>query len=186
MTAAAAALCGCAAGRSAEPAPAVFAAPADFALDVTVLAGPLWGSRDTPRGPFVRTGRYVLMCDGSLHFGPEPRVFPPLRRVLEWDEVHDLWLLAVELGLMEPSHAAAPANPRLVEGGPGELIFVAIVTAGDERWMYERRAGATEPADPVMARFVDRLAALAWVGPPHHWRPQVEDFGPDPYARYRR
>ncbi len=186
MAAAAALAGGCASSRPAEQAPAAPAAPVDFALDVTVLAGTAWLRAEASRGPLDSTGRYVLLCDGSLHWGPQPKDFPPRRRVLEWEQMHDLWLLGVELGLMDPAGADPPVDPRLVQGGPGEMVYVAIVTAGDKRWMYERRAGADQPADEAMSRFVDRLAALAWVGPPRIRASGVEDFGPDPYARYRR
>lgn len=194
---------GCEAGRPAEPAgpdrvmPDPFAAvPDDFTLDITVVRGPALSADDpAPRAPapvFARPGHWVLLADGSLHWAggqdPAAQGLPPRRRVLDLPEVARLWLLAGQLGLADPAGAMAPVNPRLLEVRPGQVAYLAILTGRGRRWAYERRVDAGQPADEVMARFIGRLAELAWIEPPVRLdRDETGyDFGPDPYARYRR
>jgi hypothetical protein len=167
--------------------------PADFSLDLTVQVVPD-DERQGPGGREVspRSAHYVVFCDGSLHWeagAPDPaQGLPPLRRVLDRRQVAGLWSLLERLGYTDPDSAEAPANPRLVEAAPGQTVSLGIITGRGRRWAVESRAGPDGGPDPAMAGLIEHLDGLAWAqsetesaGPPR--RPE---FGPDPYARYRR
>jgi hypothetical protein len=149
------------------------AVPDDLSIDVNVWPLP---------------GRYVLFSDGSLHWDAAPGRgdLPPLRRVLARAELAEVWALVQALG-PDSSGARAPILvPRAVEAGPEEAIFLGTFLADGRRWSVLERPG---PASGEAAgKLVAKLNALAWVDvgaigpkPPHR-----DDFGPDPYARYRR
>jgi hypothetical protein len=132
-------------------------------------------------------GRYVLFADGSLHWEAEPGRggLPPLRRVLRRAELAEVWPLVEALG-PESAGARAPILVPRIEAGPEERIFLGTFLAGGRRWSVLERPGpgAGEPAGALVAK----LDALAWVDPAAlaPKPPRRDDFGPDPYARYRR
>ena len=140
----------------------------------------------------LRPGRFILFCDGSLHWSatvehPEDEM-PPLRRILRRSEMAALWTLIRQLGMDDSTHATPLMNVALAEPSPNHVVFLVVLTGFGERWAFERRSPAETPPDPAMASLVKRLEELAWTDdrqavplmPPRH------DFGPDPYARYRR
>jgi hypothetical protein len=165
--------------------------PADFSVDLAVLTAP---DLKRPREAEARPARFVVFCDGSLHWGPrlDPGVdrLPPPRRTLTRRQIAEVWSLARQIGLADPALAGEVANLRLMEPQPGQVVYVAIFTGRGDRWTHVRRLDADEPIDPAWARFVRHLAGLSWAGepPPEPVRaaPRRYDFGPDPYARYRR
>ncbi len=165
--------------------------PADFSLDMVV-----WADADGAEGvggeADLRSGRFILFCDGSLHWSdrvdhPEDEM-PPLRRILRRSDMAALWTLIRQLGMDETTHASPLVNVALVEPPPDHVVYLVVLTGFGERWAFERRSPAETPPDPAMASLVKRLEELAWAdgrlavpaAPPRH------DFGPDPYARYRR
>jgi hypothetical protein len=170
------------------------AVPADFSLDLTVQTGPDTGGPGTA-GPDVplRSARYVLFCDGSLHWGAggtDPaRGLPPQRRTLDQQQIAGLWSLLERLGYADPHGAAEPVNVRLVEVAPGEAVSLGIITGHGRRWAVASRDGPDGKPDPAMPRLIEHLDGLAWAtasSDPAARAPRRAEFGPDPYARYRR
>lgn len=188
----AAALGGCSAPPHASVDP-LGAAPADFTLDVTVLAG-----RDVQQtGEAHRTqSRYVLFPDGSLHHAVDVERerggdwLPPLTRMLTRAQMAEVWSLAQQAGFADPSTADETINFKLVTAAPNEIVYLAGVSASGDRWNYIRRGPADQPSDAGITQLVRLLAQLAWASdladPRVKIQPRRYDFGPDPYARYRK
>lgn len=185
-------LTACAAPPAAEP----LAVPADFAVSIAI-AGPTAGPDAPPPGSAGRpldevTARYVLFCDGSLHWAPgpwDPRTgLPPLRRVLDASQSAGVWSLARQLGLADPANGTDPVDHNVLVAPPDHVVCVAVLRAGGKRWAFRQTRRVGEPLDPALERFIDHLAALAWAAVPLERPPSATwyDFGPDPYARYRR
>jgi hypothetical protein len=174
------------------------AAPIDFSLDVIVRSGPAGAEATAPagdadRGRSLRPAHYILFCDGSLHWAGSPVPadlrLPPLTRVLDGHEMAELWQLLQQVGYADPAAGVAPFNAKLVEVAAGETYAVSFITGHGERWAHADRREAGGPTDPAMAQVVERLAALVWTGAwtePEQAGPPRDEFGPDPYARYRR
>ncbi|MHC4774239.1 MAG: hypothetical protein ACYTBR_03115 [Planctomycetota bacterium] len=178
-------------GARTDPARAV---PADFSLDLTVRPGPDTGGPG-PADPDVslRWARYVLFCDGSLHWaagGADPaRGLPPQRRVLDQRQIAGLWSLLERLGYTDPQSAAAPVNVNLIEVAPGETVSVGVITGHGRRWAVASREGPDRKPDPAMPRLIEHLDGLAWAtaaDDPAAGALRRDEYGPDPYARYRR
>jgi hypothetical protein len=170
-------------------------APADFSLDVTVRSGPAPeepGDAPDP-GISLRQAHYVLFCDGSLHWAGGPvapnQALPPLTRVLDRQEMAELWQLLQRLGYADPAAGAAPVNAKLVEVPSGEVHALSVITGNGARWARADRRPAGAAPDAAMVELVEHLAGLvwssAWADPPEDAARRLE-FGPDPYARYRR
>jgi hypothetical protein len=160
--------------------------PEDFSLDVIVLAG--HDPQSPPDDPARRTSRYLVQVDWSLRWSVDPRGLPAWRRSLRWGDMSALWSLVGDLDLGDPLNADPPINVKLIEREPGELIYVASVTGARDAWQFVRRCGPGQEPDPALARLVRRLSALAWADAPAlpPTAPRRYDFGPDPYAGYRR
>ncbi len=193
-------LTGCAASGPPPPATGVTTSqtdplevPADFSLDLTVwadIAVPTAGQPDAD--PHVRAGRFILFCDGSLHWSgrvedPEDEM-PPLRRILRRADMAALWTLIRQLGMDDATKATPAVNVRLVEPPPGEVLYLVVLTADGQRWAFRRQAPSRDQPDAAMASLVGRLRELAWAdrADPVPAAPRRYDFGADPYARYRR
>ncbi len=170
-------LAGCASGGKGpgvvpEPDP-LGAVPDDLSIDLNVWPLP---------------GRYVVFSDGSLHWEAAPGRgdLPPLRRVLARADLAEVWSLVQALGPEGPGARAPILVPRDVKVGPEEQVFLGTFLADGRRWSVLERPG---PASGEAAgKLVAKLNALAWVdvGALEHRPPHRDDFGPDPYARYRR
>ncbi|MHC4217577.1 MAG: hypothetical protein ACYSU7_03890 [Planctomycetota bacterium] len=168
------------------------AQPDDFSLDVVVIAGPV---RDDPRDRAValRPAHYVVFCDGSLHWAADRRDpaqgLPPLTRVLNQRQIAGLWSLLLRLGYADPEHASDPVNAKLLAVPPGETWSLGIITGHGRRWAHISREGPNHDPDTAMAMLMEHLAGLvwstAWTDPTADTPPRA-DFGPDPYARYRK
>lgn len=167
--------------------------PADFSVDMVVWADVDAGEDRAVGGEAdVRPGRFILFCDGSLHWSdrvdhPEDQM-PPLRRILRRGEMSALWTLIRQLGMDEPTHATPMVNVALAEPPPDHVVYLVVLTGFGERWAFERLSPAGTPPDPAMASLVKRLQELAWADDRQAvpMTPPRQDFGPDPYARYRR
>ncbi len=99
-----------------------------------------------------------------------------------------LWTLIRQLGMDDATKATPAVNVRLVEPPPGQVLYLAVLTADGQRWAFQRQAPARDQPDPAMTSLVGRLRELAWadlvdVVPV---TPRRYEFGADPYARYRR
>lgn len=169
------------------------AAPADFTVDLTILADETISRRI---GAEFHPARYVVLPDGTLHahIGPVERragEIPELVRTLNRQQVNALWQLIEELGFSDPAQVDAAGNLDLVETQPNQITYLTSIVADGDRLNFGRAMSGTEPGDLRYTRLARTLAALAWVPdePPAESArriPRRYDFGPDPYARYRQ
>jgi hypothetical protein len=167
-------------------------APADFAIELTILTGPQTFASNEAH---LRQSRYVMFADGSLYHGDDVERMkggdwlPPLTRVLTRRQVAEIWSLAQQLGLTNPANPTAEINFRLVQPAPDGVTYLAALTGWDERWTFERPSSFDQP-DPAMTQLARALARLAWASDQPAANamimPKRYDFGPDPYARYRQ
>ncbi len=159
--------------------------PDDFSVDLMVR--PPGDDKTKPQ-----KGRFALFPDGSFVWGDVPGRLGTSRRMLSRRQVVAVWSLIGEIGFGDPDVAPAMFNIRLLEPGPGQTIYAAIISGGGRRWTHVRRVNAGEELEESMGRLVDELVGLAQrVGPMEasdasRQVPTWYEFGPDPYARYRR
>lgn len=182
-------LVSCAAPPRAEgPADAV---PADFAVDVAILLGP---EADPPPLAHRRPGRLMLLPDGTLRYDPEsdlgPNRRPGITRRLTAGEIAEVWDVAVAAGLTDADAADPMVNLQRVRPEPDGLVYHLEFAGDDRRWQFHRSGPVDAAEEDALSGFVRHLADLAWATdePPRAVRalPLRYDFGPDPYARYRR
>ena len=181
---------GCAAPSEFAPDP-LGAAPMDFTLDVTILAGE--DIKDRPEAQW-RQSRYVLFSDGSLHYGADNERkadwMPDLARRLSRQRVAEIWSLSQQLGFADPVNGDVPTNFMSISPAPTEVVYLIAYTGSNHRWEFVRRTEPGDNADPASVTLVRRLARLAWANDQSSREmpllPNRYDFGPDPYARYRR
>lgn len=163
--------------------------PADFTLDVAILAGHRVPEQTEAH---LRPGRYILLADGSLLHDSGRSVTwdrrPGRTRHLYQQQVSDLWGLAKNLGFTTPSHADFTGNPALIEPQREEMIYIIAFTADGERWSFVRHFTSDESPDAASVRLIRALADLAWSPDlsAERFLPVRYDFGPDPYAGFRR
>jgi len=163
--------------------------PADFTLDVAILAGHRVPEHSEAHR---RPGRYILLADGSLLHDSGRSVTWDLRpgrtRHLYQQQVSDLWGIAKDLGFTTPSHADFTGNPALIAPERDEMIYIIAFTAAGERWTFVRGFREDEVPDPASVRLIRALADLAWTPDltEERFLPVRYDFGPDPYAGFRR
>ncbi len=159
--------------------------PDDFSVDLMVR--PPGDDKTKPH-----QGRYALFPDGSFVWGDDPGRLGTSRRMLSRRQVVAVWSLIGELGFGDPDVASAMFNIGLLEPGPGQTIYAAVISGGGRRWTHVRRVSAGEELDGSMGRLVGELVGLARrLGPMEasdasRQVPRRYEFGPDPYARYRR
>lgn len=159
--------------------------PDDFSVDLMVR--PPGDDKTKPH-----KGRYVLFPDGSFVWGDDPGWLGTSRRMLSRRQVVAVWSLIGELGFDNPDVASAMLNIGLLEPGPGQTIYAAVISGRGRRWTHVRRVNAGEKLDGSMGRLVGELVGLARrLGPMEasdalRQVPRRYEFGPDPYARYRR
>jgi len=163
--------------------------PADFTLDVAIIKGPR-----TPdfTEAHLRQGHFILLPDGSLHHDSGRFVMwgqrPGRTRALYQQQVSDLWTIARSLGFTLPSNANFDGNPVLLEPGRGQILYIIAFAAAGERWTFVRRISEEVPPDPASVTLIRTLCDLAWSKDESDERflPVRYDFGPDPYAGFRR
>ena len=183
-------LTGCAAPPEFTPDP-LGAVPMDFTLDVTILTGE--DIKDRPEAQW-RQSRYVLFSDGSLHYGADNERkadwMPDLARRLSRQRVAEIWSLSQQLGFADPVNGDVPTNFMSISPAPTEVVYLIAYTGSNQRWEFVRRTEPGDNADPASVTLVRRLAMLAWANDRSSREmpllPNRYDFGPDPYARYRR
>jgi hypothetical protein len=188
--AAAVVLVGCAATPLVSEDPLGFT-PEDFSLDVTVLTGS--GAEIYPQA-HLRQSRFVLMPNGSLHFGVDAdrtrgsNWLPDVVRTLDRRQVQEVWSLARQLGLTDPGRGDGRVNFDLVKAPPEHVVYLAAFTGDDEAWSFIRSGTAAHP-DPALTSLTRLLARLSWASDVEAQAaavmPTRYNFGPDPYARYR-
>ena len=113
---------------------------------------------------------------------------PPYRRTLEREQVDATWIAIVGLGLFDPGLGMQVDSGARVEPEPDQTLYVAVIGGGGVRWSLIARHDDGD-ALPALARLADQLAELAWatvLPPATSDIPKRYDYGPDPYARYRR
>lgn len=100
----------------------------------------------------------------------------------------ELWSLVQQLGMDDPQRGDPPINFKLIEPDPNQLVYLAVFTGHGDAWAFLRRADVGEVPDYALLALIDRLSVLVWTDPlpPPPTAPRHYDFGPDPYAEYRR
>ncbi len=163
--------------------------PVDFTLDVAVLTG----SRVTEQTEaHRRPSHFILLADGSLLHDTGRSVNwderPGRVRVLYQQQISDVWSLARQLGFTAPQNADFVGNPALLEPGRNETIYVLAFTASGQRWTFVRGFVGNGEPDAASVRLIRALSDLAWMQdlPAERFLPVRYDFGPDPYAGFRR
>ncbi len=183
-------LTGCAAPPEFAP-DLLGAAPMDFTLDVTILMGE--DIKDRPEAQW-RQSRYVLFSDGSLHYGADNERkadwMPDLARRLSRERVAEIWSLSQQLGFADPVNGDVPTNFMSISPASSEVVYLIAYTGSNHRWEFVRRTEPGNVDDPASVTLIRRLAMLAWaddqLSRDMPLMPSRYDFGPDPYARYRR
>ena len=161
--------------------------PTDFEVEVRVLVGRKVPDQDRLER---RPAHIVLLPDGSLHAAAGEHVVdgarPGLARVLYRHQVADTWALLERLDFID---AGAPPTGPIRSPGSAEIVHVVEITADGKRNRIEKRippAGASS----ATTHLVRALGGLAWLRdePPASSivAPSRYDFGPDPWARYRK
>jgi len=162
--------------------------PDDFSVDITILA-----AQEGPRAE-SRNARYVLFPDGTLRYassiGKGPNTLPPIVRRLNRRQVDDLWNRARQLGLTDSSQADEVSNFRKVWAPWEGHVYLFAFTADGNYWNYARKVDPGQELDPALRSFLRSMAALAWARDEADTQfalePKRFDYGPDPYAPYRR
>jgi len=162
-------------------------APGDFSLDVTVV------TTEPHTLAHMRSSRFVVFPDGSLHHGDEegwgPNTLPAKTRHLSREQVAMIWNHLDQMGMTNASRANKTVNFQLLPKPEDGSLYMIAVTAGGEYWNFVRYIGEQDPADPAFEYIIRLLAGYAWATD----LPNVEviqepnryDLGPDPYDRYR-
>ena len=162
--------------------------PDDFSVDITILA-----AQEGPRAE-SRNARYVLFPDGTLRYassiGRGPNTLPPIVRRLNRRQVDELWNRARQLGLIDPSKADEVRNFRKVWAPWEGHVYLFAFTADGNYWNFTRKVEPGQELDPALRSFLRNMAALAWAKDDADAQiaidPKRYDYGPDPYAQYRR
>ena len=186
--------------------------PGDLVIDSTVLVGNRLLFDMTRAGGVgwpvhLRPSRAIVMPDGALRaeLGVSLQVDerPGITRQLYRDQVVTLWQTLSKYGFQVPETGDLRGNPALLDPEDGEVIQILTIQANGKSWSIVRRftpeedkdgklatRGNAPGEDPRMRAFLRRLLALAWASdlPPENSFavPERYDFGPDPWARYRR
>lgn len=165
--------------------------PEDFSLDLTVLTGD--DVDDYPQA-HLRQSRFVLMPDGTLHFGVDvdrtlgANWLPDVVRTLNRQQVAEVWSLARHLGLTDAARGDERVNFNLVKVQPDQIVYLAAFTGDDEAWAFIRKSTPVQP-DAALMSLTRLLAQLSWATDIEEEAvaimPMRYNFGPDPYARYR-
>ncbi len=179
--------------------------PEDGIIAAAVVVGSELGheiERRPGRWPVeLRPARAIILPDGSLRadvgpsLGIEDR--PGVTRHLRRPQLADLWRRMDELGFGDEVAGNFTGNPKLIDLGPREVLQLLEFRRDDVDWMIVDRfevpesTTASAAADnPRMRAAIRAIAALAWASdlPPDDTIrfPERYDFGPDPWARYRR
>ncbi len=111
-------------------------------------------------------------------------------RTIGPDEMNEVWALIERLGLMDPNLTQPPPNFDEIVPSPGSITYTIAVTAGRRSRAVIERVPDEPGARGGSVELVRMLARLAWatdLSDPHVVTiPRRYDFGPDPYAQYRR
>jgi hypothetical protein len=173
---------GCASreSRIAEAAKAP-AAPADFALAITVVTPIKSATQPQTLPRSQRPARYILEPDGTLRIalggGSTTTTYPPPTRLLSSARREDVWNLVKAAGLLEPevpgrlrgSDSSVPLGTQ-TGGEPISMLdptatppktptALIVLSANGVRDFY--RIAFDE--SPNLAALTDRLAAYGWV-----------------------
>jgi len=165
------------------------ATPNDLTADVTILVGK---GAENYREPWMRQGKIILFSDGTVlaDLGPSvnARTRPGQARVLYQKQVRQMWDLAKSLGFATPELANFQGNPDGLQAADDELLYVLTFSAGQQRWTFVRRFPVTQGPDEATSQWVKAMAEAAFLRelPADRDLPVRYDFGPDPYAWFKK
>jgi hypothetical protein len=168
--------------------------PDDFSIDLTVLVRQPAAATQPPtdRPHHVRQSRYILFPSGELHYAADQQRamhrLPPRVRVLNQQQITEVWQLAEQANLLDADAGQSPVNFKTYRPEVNHVLYLATFSVNHDRHAVIRSHRLDQPADAAMQQLIERLAALAWADEVRQAAriiPQRYDFGPDPYARYR-
>lgn len=162
-------------------------APGDFSLDVTVV------TNESHTLAHMRSSRYVVFPDGSLHHGDEegwgPNTLPAKTRHLSREQIAMIWNRLDQMGMTSQTRANETVNFQLLPKPEIGSLYMIAVTAKGKYWNFVRYIREDEPADPAFENIIRLLARYAWAtdlpSVEINQEPKRYDLGPDPYERYR-
>ena len=162
-------------------------APSDFSLDVTVVTS------EQHTLAHMRSSRFVVFPDGSLHHGDEdgwgPNTLPAKTRHLSREQIAMIWNRLDQMGMSNASRADETVNFQLLSKPEDGSLYMIAVTAEGKYWNFIRYIGEYDPADPAFESLIRLLAGYAWTTDSADVEiveePNRYDLGSDPYDRYR-
>ena len=162
-------------------------APYDFSLDVTVVTS------EPHTLAHMRSSRFVVFPDGSLHHGDEegwgPNTLPTRTRILSSEQMTTIWSRLEQMGMATSARADKTINFQLLPRPDTGSMYMIAVNAHGDYWNFIRYIESDETADPAFANLIRMLGKFAWATD----EPDVEayvnpvryDLGGNPYTRYQ-
>ena len=160
--------------------------PSDFSLDVTVA------TVEQHTLAHMRSSRFVLFPDGSIHYGDEPgwgpNTLPRRARRLSLDQMATIWGRLDQLGMSSPKNADPVVNFQLLEEPSSGSVYMIAIHADGDYWNFVRYIDSDQSIDPAFQNLIRLLGNYAWatdeVITKNYDAPIRYDLGGNPYNRY--
>lgn len=161
-------------------------APNDFSLDITVVTS------EPHTLAHMRSSRFVVFPDGSLHHGDEegwgPNTLPKRTRILSTEQVAVIWNRLDQMGMASPARADQTVNFQLLPRPEDGSVYMIAVNGDGKYWNFIQYVEKDETVDPALTHLIRLLAGYAWATD----QPAIEgyeepiryDMGGNPYERY--
>ena len=161
-------------------------APDDFFLDVTVVTS------EPHTLAHMRSSRFVVFPDGSLHHGDEegwgPNTLPARTRILSREQMATIWSRLEQMGMATSARADMTINFQLLPRPDTGSMYMIAVNARGDYWNFVRYIESDESVDPAFKNLIRLLGKFAWATD----KPDVEayvdpvryDLGGNPYDRF--
>ena len=135
-------------------------APGDFSLDVTVV------TNEPHTLAHMRSSRFVVFSDGSLHHGDEsgwgPNTLPAKTRHLSREQIAKIWTKLDQMGMTKATRADKTVNFQLLSKPEDGSLYMIAITAEGKYWNFVRYISEDDPADPAFESIIRLLASYAW------------------------
>ena len=160
--------------------------PSDFSLDITVVTA------ESHTLAHMRSSRFVVFPDGSLHHGDEagwgPNTLPARTRILSREQVATVWNRLDQMGMLSQTRADEIVNFQLLERPKTGSVYMVGINANGKYWNFIRYIESEEIADPAFQNLIRLLGKYAWASDQPDVEAYVEpvryDLGGNPYDRF--